>query len=70
MKILDEKGVPGCLIVTTEFEDAANVQCDALGFALALAWGIPAAAPFVAAAFFGTYFYSFAVSGLGYLASR
>ncbi len=38
--------------------------------ALALAWGIPATAPFVAAAFFGTYLYSFAVGGLGYLRSR
>jgi phosphatidylglycerophosphate synthase len=38
--------------------------------ALVLAWGIPAAAPFVAAAFFGTYLYSFAVGGLGWLRSR
>ncbi len=38
--------------------------------ALALAWGIPATAPFIAAAFFGTYFYSFAVGGLGWLRSR
>ncbi len=38
--------------------------------ALALAWAIPAAAPFVAAAFFGTYLYSFAVGGLGWLRSR
>ncbi len=38
--------------------------------ALAIAWGIPAAAPFVAAAFFGTYLYSFAVGGLGWLRSR
>ena len=38
--------------------------------ALALAWGIPATAPFVAAAFFGTYFYSFAVGGLGWLRNR
>ncbi len=38
--------------------------------ALALAWGIPAAAPFVAAAFFGTYLYSFAVGGLGWLRRR
>ena len=38
--------------------------------ALALAWGIPTAAPFVAAAFFGTYLYSFAVGGLGWLRSR
>ena len=38
--------------------------------ALALAWGIPAAAPFVAAAFFGTFLYSFAVGGLAWLRSR
>ena len=38
--------------------------------ALALAWGIPPAAPFVAAAFFGTYLYSFAVGGLGWLRRR
>ncbi len=35
--------------------------------ALALACGIPATAPFIAAAFFGTYLYSFAVGGLGWL---
>ncbi len=35
--------------------------------ALVLAWSIPAAAPFVAAAFFGTYFYSFALGGLKWL---
>jgi len=38
--------------------------------ALGLAWVIPAAAPFVAAAFFGTYLYSFAVGGLGWLRRR
>ncbi len=38
--------------------------------ALALAWGIPATAPFVAAAFFGTYLYSFAAGGLGWLRRR
>ncbi len=38
--------------------------------ALALAWGIPKAAPLVAAAFFGTYLYSFAVGGLAWLRSR
>jgi phosphatidylglycerophosphate synthase len=38
--------------------------------ALALAWGIPATAPFIAAAFFGTYLYSFAVGGLGWLRGR
>ena len=35
--------------------------------ALIPAWVVPAAAPFVAAAFFGTYLYSFAVGGLGWI---
>jgi len=38
-----------------------------VNMALALAWGIPAAAPFVAAAFFGTYLYSMVVGGLAWL---
>jgi len=38
--------------------------------ALVLAWSIPAAAPFVAAAFFGTYLYSFALGGLKWLGHR
>ena len=38
--------------------------------ALVLAWAIPAAAPFVAAAFFGTYLYSFAEGGLGWLRKK
>ena len=35
--------------------------------AIVLAWGVPETAPFVAAAFFGTYVYSFAVGGLRWL---
>ena len=35
--------------------------------ALALAWGIPETAPFIAAAFFSTYIYSFAAGSLGWL---
>lgn len=35
--------------------------------ALAVAWGVPVTSPFVAAAFFGTYLYSFAVSGFVWL---
>ena len=38
--------------------------------ALALAWGVPATAPFVAAAFFGTYIYSFVVCGVGWLRTQ
>ena len=37
---------------------------------LALAWVIPATAPYVAAAFFGTYLYSLAVGGLAWLRGR
>lgn len=35
--------------------------------ALVLAWGIPETAPFIAAAFFSTYIYSFAAGALGWL---
>jgi len=38
--------------------------------ALVLAWGIPATAPFVAAAFFGTYLYCFAVGALRWIGGR
>ena len=39
--------------------------------AMILAWGVPATAPFVATAFFGTYIYSFAAGGLvGWLRMR
>ena len=38
--------------------------------ALVLAWGIPPTAPFIAAAFFSTYLYSFALSSLTWLRSR
>ncbi len=41
-----------------------------VNIALVLGWGVPAAAPLVAAAFFGTYLYSFAVCGVGWLRSR
>ncbi len=37
--------------------------------ALALAWAIPPTAPFVAAAFFSTYLYSFAMGGFAWLRS-
>jgi len=38
--------------------------------ALALAWGIPETSPFIAAAIFGTYLYSFAMGGLRWLRRR
>ncbi|MCF6329567.1 MAG: hypothetical protein L3J02_07200, partial [Henriciella sp.] len=38
--------------------------------ALALAWGFQETAPFIAAAFFGTYLYSFATGGLRWLRKR
>ena len=38
--------------------------------ALVLAWGVPETAPFIAAAFFSTYIYSFAAGGLGCLRRR
>ena len=39
----------------------------AVNAALAVAWCVPATAPFMAAAFLGTYLYSFAVGGVGWL---
>ena len=35
---LDERGIPGCFVVTTEFEDAAETQSQALGFEPAIVW--------------------------------
>jgi len=32
MKDLDGRGIPGAMIATTEFEDAANKQGTAIGF--------------------------------------
>ena len=55
-------------LVRSMAKSAAAVM--SVNVALVLAWGIPAAAPFVAAAFFGTYLYSFAVGGLGWLRRR
>jgi len=41
-----------------------------VNIALVLAWAVPATAPFIAAAFFSTYLYSFAMSGLAWLRRR
>ena len=38
MKDLDARGVPGCFVVTTEFEEAAASQCHSLGFEPAIVW--------------------------------
>ena len=38
MKNLDELGVPGAFIVTTEFRQAAEVQSNALGFRPGIVW--------------------------------
>ena len=32
MKDLDGRGIPGAMIATTEFEDAANTQAKSIGF--------------------------------------
>ena len=32
MKDLDGRGIPGTMIATTEFEDAANTQAKSIGF--------------------------------------
>lgn len=38
MRDLDERGVPGCFVITTEFEPAARSQCSTLGFEPAIVW--------------------------------
>lgn len=38
MKNLDELGVPGTFVVTTEFRDAAEVQSKALGYRPGIVW--------------------------------
>lgn len=38
MKELDERGVPGCFVVTTEFEQAAQSQARSIGFEPAIVW--------------------------------
>jgi len=55
-------------LVRSRARTATAVLC--VNGALALAWSVPATAPFVAAAFFGTYLYSFGVCGVGWLRTR
>ena len=38
MNTLDKQGIPGTFVVTTEFEQAADVQGKALGFKPAIVW--------------------------------
>ena len=38
MKELDERGVPGCFVVTREFEQAAESQARSIGFEPAIVW--------------------------------
>jgi hypothetical protein len=35
---LDDRGVPGCFVVTTEFREAAKQQASTLGFEPAIVW--------------------------------
>ena len=35
---LDKNGIPGVFLVTEEFQDAASIQCKALGFEPAIYW--------------------------------
>ena len=38
MKELDARGIPGCFVVTTEFERAAEAQSRSIGFEPAIVW--------------------------------
>ena len=38
MKNLDELGIPGTFVVTTEFRDAAEIQSKALGYRPGIVW--------------------------------
>ncbi|MCH2296797.1 MAG: hypothetical protein VXC58_15510 [Deltaproteobacteria bacterium] len=35
---MDKNGIPGVFLVTEEFQDAASIQCKALGFEPAIYW--------------------------------
>lgn len=35
---MDERGVPGCFVVTTEFEEATRSQSRSLGFEPGIVW--------------------------------
>ena len=38
MKDLDGRGIPGAMLATTEFEDAANTQAKSIGFMPAIVY--------------------------------
>ncbi|MXW67246.1 MAG: hypothetical protein F4Z72_09645 [Gemmatimonadales bacterium] len=38
LRDLDERGIPGCFVVTTEFEQAARSQSRTLGFEPGIVW--------------------------------
>ena len=38
MKDLDERGLPGCFVATTEFREAAASQARSIGFEPAMVW--------------------------------
>ncbi len=38
MRELDARGIPGCFVVTTEFEQAAAAQSRSLAFEPAIVW--------------------------------
>ena len=35
---LDERGIPGVMIATTAFRQAASAQCESLGYEPAIVW--------------------------------
>lgn len=38
MRELDGRGIPGAMIATTEFQEAANAQAKSIGFMPAIVW--------------------------------
>ncbi len=38
MADLDRRGIPGVMVATEAFQEAAQAQCDALGFEPAIVW--------------------------------
>ena len=38
MADLDRRGIPGVMVATEEFQEAAQAQCDSLGFQPAIVW--------------------------------
>jgi phosphatidylglycerophosphate synthase len=59
--------VPFAMPHLVRFRATSVIAVASVNGAIVLAWGVPETAPFVAAVFFGTYLYSFAAGGLGWL---